>query len=409
LPENKVEGVTNIKVSNSHEAAAYMAHYLYDCPPEKLKLVGVTGTNEKTTVATLLYKLFSALGYSCGLISTVENQIQQTVIHASLTTPDAISLNALLHKMVNENCTHAFMECSSIAIHRHRITELNFTGALFTNITLDHLDYHKIFEADLKAIKSFLDNLPETAFAISNKDDKRGEVMLQNTKAKKYYYSLKTSADFKGKILDDSLTGLQMQINNTDVHFRLIGEFNAYNLLAVYGAAVCLHEEPTKVLTTLSGLTGAEGRVDYIVSNKNVIGIVDYAHTPDAFLENVLTTLKKLKKDYQNIIIVVGCGGDWDQTKRPLMAQAACEYSNKAIFTSDNPRNENPMDILADMVKGLTTAAKKKYIVIPDRRKSIEQAVKLANEGDIILIAEKGQEKYLEINGVKHPFDDKEV
>lgn len=408
LPENKVEGVTYIKVANSHEAAAYMAHYFYDCPSEKLKLVGVTGTNGKTTVATLLYKLFSALGYSCGLISTVENKIQQTVIPASLTTPDAISLNALLHKMVNENCTHAFMECSSIAIHQHRITGLNFTGALFTNITLDHLDYHKTFEAYLKAKKSFFDNLPETAFAISNKDDKRGEVMLQNTKAKKYYYSLKTSADFKGKILDDSLTGLQMQINNTDVHFRLIGEFNAYNLLAVYGAAVCLHEEPTKVLTTLSGLTGAEGRFDYVISNKNVIGIVDYAHTPDA-LENVLTTLKKLKKDYQNIITVVGCGGDRDKTKRPLMAQAACDYSNKAIFTSDNPRTENPMDILADMEKGLTTAAKKKYIVIPDRRNAIEQAVKLANEGDIILIAGKGHEKYQEINGVKHPFDDKEV
>ncbi|RTL55111.1 MAG: UDP-N-acetylmuramoyl-L-alanyl-D-glutamate--2,6-diaminopimelate ligase [Sphingobacteriales bacterium] len=408
LPLQFEKDITYIKVNSSHEAVAFMAHNFYDCPSEKLTLVGVTGTNGKTTVATLLYKLFSGLGYSCGLISTVQNQINQNIIPATHTTPDAISLNALLQRMVTENCSHVFMECSSHAIHQHRITGLQFKGAIFTNITLDHLDYHKTFEEYIRVKKSFFDNLTENAFALSNKDDKRGELMLQNTRAVKYYYSLKASSDFKGKILDNALTGLQMLINKQEVHFRLIGEFNAYNLLAVYGTALCLKEDSEKILTVLSGITGAEGRFDYIISKNQVIGIVDYAHTPDA-LENVLTTLIKLKKDFQQIITVVGCGGDRDKTKRPIMAQAACDLSSKAIFTSDNPRTENPLDILADMEKGLTTAAKKKYVTIPDRKQAIEQAVKMANSGDIILIAGKGHEKYQEINGVKYPFDDKQV
>ncbi|WP_298300146.1 UDP-N-acetylmuramoyl-L-alanyl-D-glutamate--2,6-diaminopimelate ligase [Hydrotalea sp.] len=408
LPLQFEKNVTYIKVNSSHEAIAYMAHNFYDCPSEKITLVGVTGTNGKTTVATLLFKLFSGLGYTCGLISTVQNQINQTIIPATHTTPDAISLNALLHQMVTENCSHVFMECSSHAIQQHRITGLQFTGAIFTNITLDHLDYHKTFEEYTRVKKSFFDNLPETAFTLSNKDDKRGEVMLQNTKAARYYYSLKASSDFKGKILDNALTGLQMLINKKEVHFRLIGEFNAYNLLAVYGTAICLKEDAEKILTALSGVTGAEGRFDYIISKKEVIGIVDYAHTPDA-LENVLTTLKKLKKDYQQIITVVGCGGDRDKTKRPIMAQAACDLSSKAIFTSDNPRTENPLDILADMEKGLSASAKKKYVTIANRKQAIEQAVKMANPADIILVAGKGHEKYQEINGIKYPFDDKQV
>jgi UDP-N-acetylmuramoyl-L-alanyl-D-glutamate--2,6-diaminopimelate ligase len=310
--------------------------------------------------------------------------------------------------MVLENCSHVFMECSSHAIHQNRITGLQFIGAIFTNISLDHLDYHKTFEEYIRVKKSFFDNLSESAFAISNKDDKRGEVMLQNTKAKKVYYSLKASSDFKGKILDNSLTGLQLLINKQEVHFRLIGEFNAYNLLAVYATAICLKETSEKVLTVLSAVTGAEGRFDYIISENEVIGIVDYAHTPDA-LENVLTTLKKLKKDYQQIITVVGCGGDRDKSKRPIMAQVACDLSNKAIFTSDNPRTEDPLDILADMEKGLTASARKKYVIIPDRKQAIEQAIKIANNGDIILVAGKGHEKYQEINGIKQPFDDKEI
>ena len=408
MPALQVDGVTYIKVASTPEAVAFMAHQFYDAPSTKIKLVGVTGTNGKTTIATLLFKLFSALGYTCGLVSTVQNQIGDQIIPATHTTPDAVSLNELLNTMVNAGCSHVFMECSSHAVHQHRITGLQFTGALFSNITHDHLDYHKTFENYIAAKKGFFDALPTSAFAITNSDDKRGEVMLQNTKAKKLSYGLKSSADYKGKILENALTGLVMLVNEIEVHFRLIGEFNAYNLLAVYGAAVSLGIESNTALTTLSMLAGAEGRFDYIISNKQVIGIIDYAHTPDA-LENVLATIKKLRKGYEQVITVVGCGGDRDKTKRPIMAQTACDLSDKVILTSDNPRTEDPAVIIADMEAGLNTAAKRKYISIIDRKEAIKAAVEFAKPEDIVLVAGKGHEKYQEINGVKHPFDDKAI
>lgn len=408
MPALQVDGITYIKVANTSEAVAFMAHQFYDAPSTKIKLVGVTGTNGKTTIATLLFKLFSELGYTCGLVSTVQNQIGDQIIPATHTTPDAVSLNELLNTMVDAGCSHVFMECSSHAVHQHRITGLQFTGALFSNITHDHLDYHKTFENYIAAKKGFFDALPASAFAITNSDDKRGEVMLQNTKAKKLSYGLKSSADYKGKILENALTGLVMLVNDIEVHFRLIGAFNAYNLLAVYGAAVNLGIESNTALTTLSMLAGAEGRFDYIISNKQVIGIIDYAHTPDA-LENVLATIKKLRKGYEQVITVVGCGGDRDKTKRPIMAQTACDLSDKVILTSDNPRTEDPAQIIADMEAGLNTAAKRKYISILDRKEAIKAAVEFAKPEDIVLVAGKGHEKYQDINGVKYPFDDKAI
>ncbi len=408
MPAKLKEGITYIQVANTSESVAWMAHHFYDEPSTKFKLVGVTGTNGKTTIATLLYKLFTQLGNKCGLISTVQNMIGNEILLATHTTPDAISINALMKKMLDAGCTYVFMECSSHAIHQHRITGLQFDGALFSNITHDHLDYHKTFDEYIKVKKSFFDNLPKTAFAITNLDDKRGTVMLQNTIAKKYTYSLRTLADFKGKILENGLTGLVMEINGIDVHFRMIGEFNAYNLLAVYGAAINLGQDKSEVLRVLSELDGAEGRFDYIISPKEkIVGIVDYAHTPDALL-NVLATIKKLKNGNEKIITVVGCGGDRDKTKRPIMADVACEYSDKAIFTSDNPRSEDPEEIIADMMQGLKSAYKRKQISILDRREAIKKAVELADEGDIILVAGKGHEKYQDIHGVKNHFDDKE-
>jgi len=409
MPADKKEAVTYVQVENSAIAAALMANNFYGKPSEKVKLVGVTGTNGKTTIATLLYKLFTSLGYKCGLLSTVENQIGETVVPATHTTPDAISLNYLLSKMVEAGCTHVFMETSSHAVHQHRTTGLDYAGGIFSNITHDHLDYHKTFDEYIRVKKSFFDSLSSDAFAISNADDKRGTVMLQNTNAKKYYYSLKTVAEFKGKILDNNLSGLMMTVNEVEVHFRLIGEFNAYNLLAVYGAAICLGEDKQEVLTALSMLTGAEGRFDYSVSPKEkVIAIVDYAHTPDALL-NVLATIKKLKKGFEQVITVVGCGGDRDRTKRPVMAEAACEHSDRVIFTSDNPRSEDPAQIIKDMEEGLAVSYKRKYISIVDRKEAIKTAISLAKPEDIILIAGKGHEKYQEINGVRNHFDDKEI
>src|SRR5678810_750640 len=374
-----------------------------------MKVVGVTGTNGKTTIATLLYKLFTSLGYTCGLLSTVENRIGEKILAATHTTPDAVSLNALLKQMAEDGCSHVFMENSSHAIHQHRSAGLKFAGGIFSNITHDHLDYHKTFDEYIRVKKSFFDNLPSTAFAISNADDKRGAVMLQNTIAKKYFYSLRTMTDFKGKILENSLTGLLMTINDQEVHFRLIGEFNAYNLLAVYGAAVCLDENKQKVLQALSNLTGAEGRFDYVVSPKErVIGIVDYAHTPDALL-NVLATIKKLKQGHEQVITVVGCGGDRDKTKRPIMAEAACEHSDKVILTSDNPRTEDPAQIIKEMEQGVSVVSKRKCLSIVDRKEAIKTAISLAKAEDIILVAGKGHEKYQEIKGVRNHFDDKEV
>ena len=409
LPENKVDGVTYVQVESPAQAAGFMAHEFYGRPSEQMIVVGVTGTNGKTTIATLLFKLFSGLGYSCGLLSTVQNQVGDTVIPATHTTPDAISVNALMRTMVDAGCTHVFMECSSHAIHQHRIDGIRFRGGLFSNITHDHLDYHHSFDEYIRVKKSFFDHLPSTAFAISNADDKRGSVMLQNTLAKKYLYSLRTMADFKGKILENSLTGLLMTINEQEVHFRLIGEFNAYNLLAVYGAAICLDENRQKVLQVLSNLTGAEGRFDYLVSPKSrVIVIVDYAHTPDALL-NVLATIKKLKQGHEQVITVVGCGGDRDRTKRPIMAAVACEHSDRVVFTSDNPRSEDPLAILEEMEQGLNTAARRKFISVPDRREAIKTAISVARDEDIVLVAGKGHEKYQEIKGIKYPFDDKQV
>lgn len=408
LPTILQQHITYIQVDNSAAAAGFMAHAFYAEPSAALKLVGVTGTNGKTTIATLLYNLFTAMGHTCGLISTVENKIGSRVLEATHTTPDAITLNHLLKQMADAGCSHVFMECSSHAIQQHRIAGLQFAGALFSNITHDHLDYHKTFDEYIRVKKSWFDYLPATAFAISNADDKRGAVMLQNTAAKKYFYSLKTMAAFKGKILHNSLAGLHMTVNDVEVHFKLIGEFNAYNLLAVYGAATCLGLDKQDVLLQLSNTTGAEGRFDYIVSpQQKIVGIVDYAHTPDALL-NVLATIKNIRQGHEKMITVVGCGGNRDKTKRPLMAQVACEYSDKAIFTSDNPRNEDPLEILKDMEAGLTPAQRKKFISIADRREAIKTAISLADKEDIVLIAGKGHEKYQDINGVKNHFDDKE-
>ena len=409
MPASVKEGITYIHVQDSASAAGYMAHNYFGQPSESLKLVGVTGTNGKTTIATLLYKLYTKLGYTCGLLSTVQNHIGNKVIEATHTTPDAISLNAMLKQMADEGCTHVFMETSSHALHQSRVAGLKYAGGIFSNITHDHLDYHKTFDEYIRVKKSFFDNLPSDAFAISNADDKRGAVMLQNTPAAKYFYSLHTMAAFKGKILENGLTGLFMTINDQEVHFRLIGEFNAYNLLAVYGTAISLGQNKEEILLHLSALSGAEGRFDYIISPKDkIIGIVDYAHTPDALI-NVLATIQKLRKGHEQIITVVGCGGDRDKTKRPLVAEASCEYSDRVIFTSDNPRSEDPAEILKDMETGLNTAAKRKYISIVDRREAIKTAVSLAQPEDILLIAGKGHEKYQEIKGVKYPFDDKKV
>jgi UDP-N-acetylmuramoyl-L-alanyl-D-glutamate--2,6-diaminopimelate ligase len=409
LPSSIREGITYVQVNDTAEAAGMMAHNFYGQPSQKLKLVGVTGTNGKTTIATLLYKLFTCLGYKCGLVSTVENMIGDAIIPSTHTTPDAVSLNALLSRMAEEGCAYAFMEVSSHAVHQKRIAGLDFAGAIFSNITHDHLDYHKTFDEYIKAKKGFFDKLPSHAFAVTNIDDKNGAVMVQNTVAKKYSYSLRTVADFKGKILENGLTGLVLTINEQEVHFRLIGEFNAYNLLAVYGAAICLEEDKFHILQCLSNTTGAEGRFDYMISPKEgIIGIVDYAHTPDA-LVNVLSTIKKLRKGYEQVITVVGCGGDRDKTKRPVMGEVSCEHSDKVIFTSDNPRTEDPNVILKDMEAGLNTAARRKMISIPDRRQAIKTAVSLAKAEDIVLIAGKGHEKYQEINGVRYEFDDKKV
>lgn len=409
LPQVINEKVHYTVVENSAKASGIMAHNFYGRVTEKIKLVGVTGTNGKTTIATLLFKLFSSLGYKCGLLSTVQNQISNTILSATHTTPDAINLNRLLKEMYDHSCTHVFMEVSSHAIHQHRVDGLLFAGGIFSNITHDHLDYHKTFDEYIRVKKSFFDSLPSASFALSNADDKRGSIMLQNTKAKKYLYSLKAMADFRGRLIEDSLLGLELLINDVEVHFRLIGTFNAYNLLAVYGAAVCMGEDREKVLQILSNTTGAEGRFDYLVSLKDkIVSIVDYAHTPDALL-NVLATIKNLRHGEQKIITVIGCGGNRDKTKRPEMAEVACEYSDKIILTSDNPRNEDPEEIIREMEKGVPVTARKKCISITDRKEAIKTAVMLAAEEDIILVAGKGHEKYQEINGVKNHFDDKEV
>lgn len=408
LPETRKENVTYIKVTDSTHALGFIACNYFDNPSTKLKLVGVTGTNGKTTTVTLLFNLFRTLGYNVGLLSTVQNKINNTVIPSTHTTPDALSLNELLSVMVEQGCDYAFMEVSSHAVVQNRIAGVQFTGAIFTNITHDHLDYHKTFDEYIKAKKRFFDNLPEEAFAITNKDDKNGMVMLQNTKAHKYSYSIKNVADYKCKIIENHLNGLLLNINNHEVWVKLIGTFNAYNVLAVFAAAHLLKQDVINILTTLSNLNSVEGRFQYVKSETGIIGIVDYAHTPDA-LKNVLETIKDIRSGNENVITLVGCGGDRDAAKRPVMANIACQYSNKVILTSDNPRSEDPEEILNQMQAGVDASDFKKTLRISDRREAIKTACTLAQKGDIILIAGKGHEKYQGIKGVKHPFDDLEI
>ena len=409
MPEQKEENITYIKVKESAAVVGLIADAFCGFPSSQLKIVGITGTTGKTTTATLLYQLFEKLGYRCGLLSTVQNHIHTEIVAATHTTPDAISVHALLRRMVDAGCSHAFMEVSSHAIHQHRIAGIRFAGGVFTNITHDHLDYHKTFDEYIRVKKSFFDGLEATAFALTNADDKRGIVMLQNTRAERLTYSLREPANIKGKVLENNLTGLVMQVNGVEAHFSMIGTFNAYNLLAVYGAATQLGEEKMKVLEVLSALRGAPGRFEtYMSPVDKVLGIVDYAHTPDALM-NVLATINQLRTGGQQLITVVGCGGDRDKTKRPVMAAAACEHSDKAILTSDNPRSEDPEAILNDMEAGLNTTQKRRSLRITDRKEAIKVACSLARPGDIILVAGKGHETYQEIKGVKHHFDDREV
>ncbi|MES2278045.1 MAG: UDP-N-acetylmuramoyl-L-alanyl-D-glutamate--2,6-diaminopimelate ligase [Bacteroidota bacterium] len=407
LPGHTAGGADFLMVQNSAVALGIVSANFYDNPSDQLKLIGVTGTNGKTTIATLLYKLFRDLGYKCGLLSTVENQVNGKVIPATHTTPDPVALNSLLNDMVQQGCDYCFMEVSSHAVAQHRIEGLQFSGGIFSNLTHDHLDYHKTFDAYLKAKKTFFDTLPKTAFALTNIDDKNGSVMLQNTKAHKKTYGLKNMADFKVKILENEFNGLLLNIDGAEVWFKLVGNFNAYNLLAVYAAAMLLDQDKSKVLVSLSKLSGAEGRFDAIVSPNKVIGIVDYAHTPDA-VQNVLTTIHDLRKGTEQVITIIGCGGDRDRAKRPVMAAMACEWSDKVILTSDNPRSEDPAEIIKEMEAGVTGANKKKTISITDRREAIKTACHLAKPGDIILVAGKGHEKYQEIKGVRNHFDDRE-
>ena len=408
IPKDKNDQITYVKVTDSTYALGVMACNYYDNPSEKLKLVGITGTNGKTTTVTLLFNLFKSLGYSVGLLSTVQNKINNTVIPSTHTTPDAITLNELLFKMEEQGCEFVFMEVSSHAIVQNRIAGINFTGALFSNITHDHLDYHKTFDEYIKAKKQFFNLLPSTAFALTNRDDKNGMVMLQNTKANKYTYALKNIADYKCKIIESHLNGLLLNIDNHEVWVKLIGTFNAYNILSVYATAVLLKQDITSVLTALSNLNSVEGRFQYVKSPNGVIGIIDYAHTPDA-LKNVLETVKEIRSGSEQVITLVGCGGDRDSAKRPIMAAIACEYSNKVILTSDNPRTEDPEEILNQMQAGVNPVDVKKVLRITDRREAIKIACSFSSKGDIILIAGKGHEKYQEIKGVKHDFDDLEI
>jgi UDP-N-acetylmuramoyl-L-alanyl-D-glutamate--2,6-diaminopimelate ligase len=407
LPTNLAENVTFIVVENAAETLGLTAANFYDNPSEKFKIVGITGTNGKTSTATLLYDLFTNMGYKCGLISTVEYRIAGRIIPSTHTTPDQIALQSLFATMVAEGCDFGFMEVSSHALAQDRTAGIQFSGGIFSNITHDHLDYHKTFDNYIAAKKRLFDGLPKTAFALTNNDDRNGKVMLQNTKAEKHSYALRKMATFRAKILDNSLLGLHLEMDGQDFFARMIGEFNAYNLLAVYSAAVLLGADKTEVLTTLSDLKGAEGRFDYVRHpTTGVIGIVDYAHTPDA-LEKVLETIRQLRKTGQKIITLTGAGGDRDPVKRRFMGKIGANMSDTLILTSDNPRSEDPLSIIEQMKVDLTDNDRSKILEIPDRRQAIRTAVKLAQNGDIILLAGKGHEKYQEINGVKHDFDDK--
>ncbi len=408
LPQDRSEEVAYIVVKNSTEAMGIMAANYYEHPSKQLALVGITGTNGKTTTVTLLHQLFRKLGYQVGLLSTVENKINDKVIPATHTTPDAITLNELLQEMLNKGCTHCFMEVSSHAIVQNRVAGISFKGAVFSNISHDHLDYHASFDEYIKAKKLLFDGLPDSAFALVNIDDKRGNVMLQNTKAAKHTYALNMMADFKGKVVSNTMQGLELEIDNLQVWFKLIGDFNAYNLLAAYGVAMLLEEKQDEVLTQLSSLQAAAGRFEQVLPELGIMAIVDYAHTPDA-LENVLKTIGNVRQGNEQIITVVGCGGNRDKTKRPLMASIAAKLSDKVILTSDNPRSEAPLSIIKDMEEGIATTQSKKVLSITDRKEAIKTACSLAKKGDIILVAGKGHETYQEVNGIKHDFDDKKI
>lgn len=407
LPEEIKEDVVYVVVGDSAYALGVMASTFYGNPSSKLKLVGVTGTNGKTTVATLLFNLFSRLGFHVGLLSTVQNQIGERIVEATHTTPDPISLNSLLKEMVEDGCDYCFMEVSSHAIVQQRIAGLKFAGGIFTNITHDHLDFHGTFANYIKAKKKFFDDLDRYAFALTNIDDKNGQVMLQNTFAHKKTYGLHQMADFKAKILESHFDGMLLQVDGKEVWVKLVGDFNAYNLLAVFGASILLEQETVKVLMALSEITGAEGRFETLKSTTGVVAIVDYAHTPDA-VENVLETIGGLRKPGQQILTVLGCGGDRDKTKRPEMAEVASRLSDKVVLTSDNPRTEDPATIIKEMEVGIPGDKRKNVFSITDRREAIRAAFHLAQPGDVILVAGKGHEKYQDINGVKHHFDDKE-
>jgi UDP-N-acetylmuramoyl-L-alanyl-D-glutamate--2,6-diaminopimelate ligase len=409
FPENLEEGIQYIKVKDCRKSLGTAASNFYNHPSKKLQLVGITGTNGKTTVATLCYQLFRGLGFKTGLLSTIENLINDQLYPSTHTTSDAIHINELLSQMVDSGCEYAFMEVSSHAIHQDRIEGLSFAGGAFTNISHDHLDYHKTFIEYIYAKKKFFDNLSSNAFALVNKDDKRGEVMLQNCPAKHYTFALKNMADYHARILENNFSGLVLTIQHKELHTQLIGLFNAYNILTVYGISTLLGIDSDETLRVLSMLSGAQGRFEWMKSSKeNIIGIVDYAHTPDA-LKNVLDTIREVRTNKVNIITIVGCGGDRDTEKRPKMALIAAELSDKVIITTDNPRSEEPMDIIHQMKEGISSIQSKKVLVQVDRSEAIRMAVTLANKGDIILVAGKGHENYQEIKGVKYPFDDKAI
>ena len=408
MPNELAEKVTYVLVDNSAYVLGVAASNFFGNPSKHLRLVGVTGTNGKTTIATLLYRLFTDAGYCCGLLSTIENIVNRDVVPSTHTTPDPIELNALLHRMVVQGCEYAFMEVSSHSVAQDRIAGLLFAGGIFTNLTHDHLDYHKTMANYRNAKKKFFDDLPQTAFALTNLDDKNGAVMLQNTKARKLSYALKHDADFKGIVMESHFDGMMLKVNGMEMYTQLVGGFNASNLLAIYGAAIALGFDKDELLVEISKLRGANGRFDMVHSENGIVGIVDYAHTPDA-LENVLKTINEVRCHKETLITIVGCGGNRDTTKRPEMAAVAVKLSDKVILTSDNPRFEDPDDIIRQMKAGIADEDRHKVLSITNRGEAIRTAVALAKKGDIILLAGKGHENYQEINGVKNHFDDKEV
>ena len=408
LPATLLENITYVQVQNSNQALSFLASNFYNNPSQKLKLIGITGTNGKTTIASLLYQMFKKAGYKVGLLSTVKIMVDEVEYKATHTTPDSLTINQYLDEMVEVGCEFCFMEVSSHGIHQKRTESLHFEGGVFTNLSHDHLDYHDTFAEYRDVKKSFFDTLPKSAFAITNVDDKNGVVMLQNTVARKRTYALKTYADFKAQVLENQLSGLVLKINNDEVWTKLIGSFNAYNLLAIYGVALELGIENNEALRLLSELESVSGRFQFIISESKITAIVDYAHTPDA-LENVLKTIEDIRTKNEQLITIVGCGGDRDKTKRPIMANIAATLSDKAIFTADNPRTENPQMIIEEMETGVEGQNFKKTISILDRKQAIKTACQMANPGDIILIAGKGHEAYQEINGVRHDFDDMQI